>query len=110
MLIGLAPSSLVGSAAVAPQYLAGNANSITLAILRWDTGFFLALPVTLLLRAEWRHGALAAGGRLSVCFFGLFSVLYHIAIGYTTAARASLALSTCRCRPCSLESCSAYNR
>ncbi|HTC04073.1 MAG TPA: hypothetical protein VK749_11785 [Xanthobacteraceae bacterium] len=37
---------------------------------------------------------LAAGGHLGVCFFGLFFVLYHIAIGYTTAARASLALST----------------
>ncbi len=53
VLIALAPSSLVGSAAVASQYLAGYADSITLAILRWDTGFFLALPVTLLLRAKW---------------------------------------------------------
>ena len=34
----------------------------------------------------WRRSAL--------CFFGLFFVLYNIAIGYTTAARASLALST----------------
>jgi drug/metabolite transporter (DMT)-like permease len=31
---------------------------------------------------------------LGVCFFGVFFVLYNIAIGYTTAARASLALST----------------
>src|SRR5690348_17493749 len=31
---------------------------------------------------------------LGVCFFGLFFVLYNIAVGYTTAARASLALST----------------
>ena len=31
---------------------------------------------------------------LGVCFFGMFFVLYNIAIGYTTAARASLALST----------------
>jgi drug/metabolite transporter (DMT)-like permease len=29
-----------------------------------------------------------------VCFFGLFFILYNIALGYTTAARASLALST----------------
>ena len=31
---------------------------------------------------------------LGLCFFGLFFVLYNIAIGYTTAARASLALAT----------------
>ena len=31
---------------------------------------------------------------LGFCFFGLFFVLYNIAVGYTTAARASLALST----------------
>jgi drug/metabolite transporter (DMT)-like permease len=31
---------------------------------------------------------------LGVCFFGLFFILYNVAVGYTTAARASLALST----------------
>jgi drug/metabolite transporter (DMT)-like permease len=31
---------------------------------------------------------------LGVCFFGAFFILYNIAVGYTTAARASLALST----------------
>ena len=31
---------------------------------------------------------------LGLCFFGLFFILYNIAIGYTTAARASLALAT----------------
>src|SRR5262249_42712264 len=31
---------------------------------------------------------------LGICFFGLFFVFYNIAISYTTAARASLALST----------------
>ena len=37
---------------------------------------------------------LAGGGTLGVCFFGLFFVLYNTALAYTTAARASLALST----------------
>ena len=37
---------------------------------------------------------LAGGRRLGLCFFGLFFVLYNIAVSYTTAARASLALST----------------
>jgi drug/metabolite transporter (DMT)-like permease len=31
---------------------------------------------------------------LGVCFFGVFFILYNIALGHTTAARASLALST----------------
>ncbi len=31
---------------------------------------------------------------LGIAFFGLFFILYNIAVGYTTAARASLALST----------------
>ena len=31
---------------------------------------------------------------LGLCFFGLFFVLYNLAVSYTTAARASLALST----------------
>jgi drug/metabolite transporter (DMT)-like permease len=31
---------------------------------------------------------------LGICFFGLFFILYNIAISYTTAARASLALAT----------------
>ena len=31
---------------------------------------------------------------LGICFFGLFFVFYNVAVSYTTAARASLALST----------------
>ncbi len=31
---------------------------------------------------------------LGVCFFGVFFILYNVALGFTTAARASLALST----------------
>ena len=40
-------------------------------------------------RSDW----LGVAG-LGVCYFGLFFVLYNIAVSYTTAARASLALST----------------
>ena len=42
--------------------------------------------------AERKDWPAVAG--LGLCFFGLFFVLYNIAVGYTTAARASLALST----------------
>ena len=53
------------------------------------------LPAALLLRAKWppRHDWPAVAS-LGLCFFGLFFILYNIAMVYTTAARASLALST----------------
>ena len=39
-------------------------------------------------------GDLPAVAALGFCFFGVFFVLYNIAMSYTTAARASLALAT----------------
>jgi drug/metabolite transporter (DMT)-like permease len=58
-------------------------------------GFLCLLPTTLLLRARWpQRGDWPAVVALGLCFFGLFFVLYNIAVSYTTAARASLALST----------------
>jgi drug/metabolite transporter (DMT)-like permease len=53
------------------------------------------LPVAVLLRVRWPRRADWAGVvALGLSFFGLFFVLYNIAVSYTTAARASLALST----------------
>src|SRR6202030_3377727 len=93
--IALVSSCLGGTAAAVTRYLVGNADPITLAILRWGIGFLVLLPVALLLRARWPTRAdLPAVAALGLCFFGLFFVLYNIAVGYTTAARASLALST----------------
>jgi len=40
-------------------------------------------------RRDWLHVAV-----LGLCFFALFFIMYNVAIGYTTAARASLALAT----------------
>ena len=53
------------------------------------------LPPALLLRVRWpkRHDWPAVAA-LGICFFGLFFIFYNIAVAYTTAARASLALST----------------
>jgi drug/metabolite transporter (DMT)-like permease len=93
--IALVSSCLGGTAAAVTRYLVGNANPVTLAILRWGIGFACVLPGALLLRAEWpSRRDWAAVVLLGLCFFGLFFVLYNIAIGYTTAARASLALAT----------------
>ena len=93
--LALISSCLGGTAAAVTRYLVGNANPITLAILRWAIGFLCLLPVALVLRVRWppRSDWLAVAA-LGICFFGLFFVLYNIAVSYTTAARAALALST----------------
>ena len=57
--------------------------------------FLCVLPVALLLNVKWpSRRDWPAVAALGLCFFGLFFVFYNIAVGYTTAARASLALST----------------
>jgi drug/metabolite transporter (DMT)-like permease len=93
--IALVSSLLGGSAAAITRYLAGNVDPITLAILRWGIGFLCVLPAAILLGAKWpQRRDLPAVAALGFCYFGVFFVLYNIAISYTTAARASLALAT----------------
>jgi drug/metabolite transporter (DMT)-like permease len=93
--IALVSSFLGGSAAAITRYLVGNADPVTLAILRWGIGFACLLPVAVLMGVRWPpRRDWPAVAMLGLCFFGLFFVLYNIAIGYTTAARASLALAT----------------
>src|SRR4051795_13059694 len=93
--IALVSSSLGGTAAAITRYLAGNTDPITMAILRWGIGFCCVLPAALLLKARWpQQRDLPAVAALGFCFFGVFFVLYNIAMSYTTAARASLALAT----------------
>jgi drug/metabolite transporter (DMT)-like permease len=93
--IAMLSSAIGGTAAAVTRYLVSSADPITLAILRWGFGFLCVLPVALVLRVPWPRRADWPGVvGLGVCFFGLFFVLYNIALGYTTAARASLALAT----------------
>jgi len=95
VLLAIVSSCLGGTAAAVTRYLVGNADPVTLAILRWGIGFLCVLPVALIFKAKWPQRADWLGiAVLGLCFFGLFFVLYNIAVGYTTAARASLALST----------------
>ena len=95
VLLAIASSCLGGTAAAVTRYLVGNADPLTLAILRWGIGFSVVLPVATLLRARWPQRSDWLGVTvLGICFFGLFFILYNLAVGYTTAARASLALST----------------
>jgi drug/metabolite transporter (DMT)-like permease len=95
VMIALVSSCLGGSAAAITRYLAGNADPITLAILRWGIGFLCVFPTALLLKSRWlQRKDLPAVAALGFCFFGVFFVFYNIAMTYTTAARASLALAT----------------
>jgi drug/metabolite transporter (DMT)-like permease len=95
VLIAIVSSCLGGSAAAVTRYLVSGTDAVTLAILRWAIGFLFVLPVALVLRVRWPPRSDWPGvASLGVCYFGLFFVLYNIAISYTTAARASLALST----------------
>ena len=95
VVMAIVSSCLGGTAAAVTRYLVGDADPITLAILRWGIGFVCVLPVALMLKAKWpSRKDWPAVAALGLCFFGLFFVFYNIAVGYTTAARASLALST----------------
>jgi drug/metabolite transporter (DMT)-like permease len=93
--IALVSSCLGGTAAAITRYLVGNADPVTLAILRWGIGFAVLLPTALFLGVRWpARRDWPAVALLGLSFFGLFFVLYNVAIGFTTAARASLALAT----------------
>ncbi len=86
---------LGGTAAAVTRYLVGDADAVTLAILRWGIGFLCVLPVALLLKVRWPQGRDCLGvAGLGFVFFGVFFLLYNVAMSFTTAARASLALST----------------
>jgi drug/metabolite transporter (DMT)-like permease len=95
VLIAIVSSCLGGTAAAVTRYLVGDADPITIAILRWGIGFVCVLPVAVILRVRWPKRSDWIGvAALGISFFGLFFILYNIAVGYTTAARASLALAT----------------
>jgi drug/metabolite transporter (DMT)-like permease len=93
--LALVSSCLGGTAAAVTRYLVGDADPITLAVLRWGIGFLCVLPTALFLRVRWPpRSDWPAIAALGLCFFGLFFVFYNIAVSFTTAARAGLALST----------------
>lgn len=95
VLLAIISSALGGTAAAITRYLVGDADAITLAILRWGIGIACVLPTAFFLRSRFppRRDLLAITV-LGFCFFGVFFVLYNVAVSFTTAARASLALST----------------
>ena len=88
-------SALGGMALGATRFVIGATDPVTLGALRYGVGFLCLLPITLALRGRWpqRRDWLAVA-LLGLLFFGIFPVIYNLSIAYTTAARASLSLST----------------
>ena len=93
--IAIASSAAGGAAAVATRYLIESADPFTLGAIRFGGGVMCLLPIALLLRVRWpQRGDWPAVAGLGFMFFAVFFVLYNVALGYTTVARGTLALST----------------
>jgi drug/metabolite transporter (DMT)-like permease len=82
-------------AAVATRYLITAADPFTLAAIRFGGGAVCLLPLLLLVGVRWpRRQDWPAVAGLGFMFYGVFFVLYNVALGFTTVARGTLALST----------------
>jgi drug/metabolite transporter (DMT)-like permease len=77
VLLAIVSSSLGGTAAAVTRYLVGDADPITLAVLRWAIGFLCVLPVALLLGAKWppRRDWPAVAGSWSLLLRAVFRSL-----------------------------------
>jgi len=95
VLIAVLSSTFGGTAAAVTRYSIGTVDPVTLAAFRFGIGFIVLLPLALLWRNAFPRGRDRIGASLlGIMFFAVFFVLYNIALGYTTAARGALALST----------------
>ena len=93
--IAIVSCSLGAGAAVATRYLIGAADPFTLAAIRFGGGAVCLLPLVFLVPVRWppRPDWLAVAA-LGFAFYAAFFVLYNVALGFTTVARGTLALST----------------
>src|SRR3979411_2301231 len=109
--IALASSCIGGTAAAITRYLVGDADPITLAILRWGIGFACLLPTAFVLRVRWPpRSDWPAVAALGLCFFCFFFALYNIAIGFTPAVAPVSRSQRCRFIRWWSERCSASSR
>ena len=95
VLIAVLSSTFGGTAGAVTRYVVGTVDPVTIAAFRFGIGVAVLLPLALLLRSALPRGRDWIGvAALGVMFFAVFFVFYNIAMGYTTAARGALALST----------------
>src|SRR5882672_3323054 len=95
VLAAILSSTLGGMAAAVTRFVIGGIDPVTTAAFRFGIGFVVLLPLALLLRSQWPKGRdLIFVALLGLMFFAGFFVIYNTALGYTTAARGALALST----------------
>jgi drug/metabolite transporter (DMT)-like permease len=93
--VAVVSSSFGAGAAVATRYLIGAADPFTLAAIRFGGGVLCLLPLVAMLPVRWpprQDWPVVAG--LGLLFYAVFFVLYNVALGFTTVARGTLALST----------------
>jgi len=82
-------------AAATTRFVVGDVDPVTIAAFRFGIGFILLLPIALLARARWPQSKDWIGtGLLGLALYAGFFVVYNVALGYTTAARGALAIST----------------
>jgi drug/metabolite transporter (DMT)-like permease len=95
VLIAILSSTFGGTSGAVTRYVVGTIDPVTIAAFRFGIGFLVLAPLALATRSRLPRGRdwLGTVG-LGVMFFGVFFVFYNIALGYTTAARGALALST----------------
>jgi drug/metabolite transporter (DMT)-like permease len=95
VLAAILSSTFGGMAAAVTRYVIGAIDPVTIAAFRFGLGFLFLLPIALLVRSRWPVGRDWIGAALlGLFFFAFFFVLYNLSLGYTTAARGTLALST----------------
>jgi len=95
VLIAVLSSSFGGTAGAVTRYVVGVIDPVTIAAFRFGIGVIVLLPIALVMRSPLPRGRDWLGVTcLGVMFFAVFFVFYNIAMGFTTAARGALALST----------------
>jgi drug/metabolite transporter (DMT)-like permease len=95
VLIAVLSSSFGGTAGAVTRYVVGVIDPVTIAAFRFGIGVLVLLPIVLAMRSLLPRGRDWLGvSCLGVMFFAIFFVFYNIAMGFTTAARGALALST----------------
>jgi drug/metabolite transporter (DMT)-like permease len=95
-VLAAALSSAFGGTAIgATRYLVNAIDPLAIGSVRFGVGFILLLPLAWWKGDRWpaRRDWPAAIG-LGVLYFALFPILFNASVIFTTAARASLALST----------------